>query len=370
MKREITQDVLIGFRELDHGTGGGLAYGEFIRKLCARGWLTITWPKEYGGLDGDHVQMLIVLNELDWHNVLLIHAGARMAGPTILLFGIEEQKKEYLPRISRGEIEFTLGYTEPNAGSDLAALETRAVEVDSYYVINGQKLYSSSAHYADYIWLAARTDPSAPRHQGVSLFIVDIKSPGITIRPLWCMGGYRTNAIYFDDVYVPKKDLVGQKNRGFYYIARALDFERMFPTAHLQRALDDLIYYVKATRRTGKALAEDTLVRQKMAEMAADIQVAHLLGFRVAWQLTNGIVPSYESSMLKVYVTELRQRLAKAGLQVLGLYGHLRPSSKLVQLHGNIAQMYFDGFRDTIGGGTSEIQRNIIATRGLQLPRG
>ena len=220
LDKEVTEGVL---QEIDSGQGFGPHSWELLRKLGAKGWLTPSWPKEYGGLGLSHIYRFIIQEELDYYGGLFIgrSTGASIAGPTILLYGSEEQKKEYLPRIARGEIEFALGYTEPQAGSDLAALEIRAVEDGEDYVMNGQKCFNTRSHFAQYHWLAARTDPNAPRHRGISLFIVDLSSPGITIRPMWTVGGTRTNEVFYDSVRVPKGNLVGEKNRGFYHIATA-----------------------------------------------------------------------------------------------------------------------------------------------------
>lgn len=367
LDREVTRDLV---EEVESGIGIGPRVRELLHKMGQRGWLTPQWPREYGGLNGTHIQKLIAYDEIRYHYAMKgALVGAAQVGPTILRFGTEEQKGKYLLPIARGEIHFALGYTEPQAGSDLARLEVRAVESGDHYVMNGQKIYSSSAHCAEYHWIGARTDPSAPKHRGISLFIVDLKSPGITIRPLYTQDGRRTNEVFYDDVRVPKKNLVGEKNRGFYHIAVALDLERMLPTGDLQRFFDDLLAYIKGAPVTGKDLGNDVLVRQRMAEMALELEVARLLSYRLAWLETKGMVPNYEASMQKVYVTELKHRLARTALQILKLYGQLTRDSKWAQLRGKAREFFLESFYDTIAGGTSEIQRNIIATRGLGMPR-
>ncbi|TAK28874.1 MAG: acyl-CoA dehydrogenase [Chloroflexota bacterium] len=367
VRKEATPEVI---EETYWEAGWGLKSREFLKKAGARGWLTPTWPKRYGGLESSHVEDLIIAEEMSYTGARppgLV--GASMAGPTILRFGSEEQKAEWLPRIARGEIEFALGYTEPQAGSDLAALDIRAVEDGDDFVINGMKTFNTSSHFADYHWLGARTDPDAPKHKGVSLFIVDFKSPGITIRPLWTMAGWRTNEVYYDNVRVPKKNLVGTRGRGFQQIAVALDFERMFPVGPLQRLLDELIGYVKEAKAHGKPLADGEIVRHQLAEMAAEVEVCRLFGFRLAWVLDQGRVPNYESAMAKVFQTEAMNKLTHTAMKVLGPFGQLQRSSKWVPIDGMAEYHHRWQVVETIYAGTSEIMRNIIAQRGLGLPR-
>ncbi|MFC1994554.1 acyl-CoA dehydrogenase family protein [Chloroflexota bacterium] len=366
VEKEVTPEVV---RETELADGLGQASWEFLRKAGARGWLTPAWPREYGGLDGTHTDKLIIVEEFARHAAPDILVGSGMAGPTILLFGSDEQKKEFLPRIASGEIEFALGYTEPHAGSDLASLEIRAVEDGDYYVINGQKMFNTACHFAQYHWLGARTDPDAPKHQGVSLFIVDMKSPGITVRPLWTLADWRTNEVYYDDVRVPKKNLVGQKNRGFYHIATALDFERIFPIGGMQRNFEKVMAYARETKREGQILSKDPVFRQKAAEIALELNIARLLSYRVAWIQDTGTVPNYESSMLKMFATELWQRMYEVAMETTGLYGQLKAGSKWAPLDGKLEHFYRFGPIETVVAGSSEIMRGVIAMRGLGLPR-
>ena len=367
LQKEVTEEVT---KELETNAFGASCW-TLIQKLGARGWLTPTWPKKYGGLEASNIYRYIITNELAYYRGPYGLVGAGMAGPVIHLFGTDEQKDNYLPRIARGEIEFALGYTEPQAGSDLAALEIRAVESDDYYVINGQKCFNSASHYAQYHWLGARTSTTGPKHKGISLFIVPLDCPGITIRPMWCMDGMRTNEVFYDDVRVPKKNLVGQENRGFYHILTALDFERIFPIGGLQRLFEELCEFVKETKQDAstKSLSQDPIIRQKIAQIKIEIEVAQLLAYRVVWMLDNGIVANYEASMLKLYYSELNQRLAATGLEIIGPFGSLARNSQRAKLQGWFPASYMDGLRRTIIAGTSEVQRNVIATRGLGLPR-
>jgi len=269
--------------------------------------------------------------------------------------------------IARHEIEFCAGYTEPQAGSDLGAVEMTAIEDGDEYVISGQKVFNTQCHHADYHWIIVKTDRSAPRYKNLSLFIVDIHSPGITIRPLWVMDGERTNEVFYDNVRVPKANMVGEKNRGFYYLVTALTFERNFAPGGLRRDFEELITYVKETKRGGRALAEDPQVRQELAELQIELEACHLLGYRVAWMADQGIVPSAEAPMAKLFGTELMQRLANTGLRIMGLSGQLREESPWAPLEGRFERLYRHGARRTIGAGTSEIMRNTIAIRGLGL---
>lgn len=368
LRREVTEQVV---KERESGMVPGSYTWDVVRKLGARRWLVPHWPKEYGGLGASPMCRLIVQEEMDYHGDWPNEGlpGVGVAGPIIMLYGSEEQKKEYLPQIARGDIEFAVGYTEPQAGSDLSALAIRAVEEGDEYIINGQKVFNTHCHYADYHWLAARTDPNVPKHRGISLFIVDLKSPGITIRPIWTLAGWRTNEVFYDNVRVPKRNLVGEKNRGFYYLTTALDLERTWPVGSLQRSLEGLVEYAREKRRDGKPLAEDPLVRYKLAEIAMEVEVARVLSYRVAWMQAKGAIPNYEAAMLKLFATEVRQRLANAGMQILGLFGQLQSGCKWAELQGRVDHLYRDAVRDTILAGTSEVMRNIIAIRGLGLPR-
>ena len=366
VRQFLNREVTPGVREEFKQHSWGREVFQLMRNLGKKGWLCPSWPPEYGGIGAPFMQRYILSEELAYRGATSNGVGVSMAGPVIMMFGTDEQKRDYLPRIARGETEFALGYTEPHAGSDLAALEIRAVEDSDYYIMNGQKVFNTACHYAEYHWLGARTDPNAPKHRGVSLFIVDLKSPGITIRPLYGMGGWRTNEVFYDNVRVPKKNLVGELNRGFYHIAVALDLERGGPTGASLRHFEELAHYVRQI----PALAKDPRVQQKLAELAIEVEVTRLLALRVAWMRDSGIVPNYEAAILKLFRSELDQRLANAGMQILGLYGQLQTGSKRVPLGGEVEWRYRDSVLETIIAGTSEIQRNIIAIRGLGLPRG
>jgi len=348
---------------------------EFSRKLGAKGWIGLTWPKEYGGRGLSYLDRLVVTEELLRHGapVAAHWFGDRQMGPALLAYGTEEQKREFLPKIVKGQITFGLGMSEPEAGSDLASLRTRATEDGDDFVIDGQKVWTSGAHLADFCYLVARTDPNVPKHKGISEFIVDMKLKGITIRPLIDMTGARNfSEVFLDNLRVPRASLIGQINRGWYQIVSQLDYER----SGIERLMsnrplfEDFLKYAKETRFMGEPLVRHPLVRYKLAELEIEYEVGRLLVYRVAWLLSNGHVPNYEAAIAKAYCTAFEQRLASAVMQMLGLYGQLVAGSKWAPLVGRAARAYLYSPAYTIQGGTSEILRNIVAIRGLGLPAG
>jgi hypothetical protein len=311
----------------------------------------------------------MIRDEMAYAGVPSIFVAAHMAGPIILHAGSEGLKKAWLLPIAQGKVEFALGYTEPQAGSDLSALNIRAVDKGDHFVVNGQKTFNTHAHVADFHWLAARTDFEAPKHKGVSMMIVDLKSPGITIRPMITMAGWNTNEVFYDDVVVPKENLVGEKNKGFYYLMAALDFERMFPPGGYRRLFEEIVAYAQDTVVHGRPLSADPIIRQKLAQMAIELEVTKLLYYQLPYMLDKGMIPNYQSSMQKMFATEVAQRVTQTGMEVLGLYGQLKPGSKWAPLAGKVEHHHRWSVVETIYAGTSEIQRNIIAMRGLGLTR-
>ena len=274
--------------------------------------------------------------------------------------------------MARGEGQWCQGYSEPESGSDLASLQCSAVEDGDNFVINGTKVWTTNAHRADHLFFLARTEPDAPKHKGISFFLTEMKNPGITVNPIYSMdGAHHINMINFDNVKVPRTNLVGEKNRGWYVAATLLDFERsgIEHIAGAKRLLEEIISFALNNSRNGVILATDPIVRRRLSELMVSIETGRLLSYRIAWMQEQGLVPNKEASMGKLFGTELLQKVAALGLEILGMFGQLEPGSKYAPLKGRIekAAMFFVSV--TLAGGTSEIQRNIIATRGLGLPR-
>jgi alkylation response protein AidB-like acyl-CoA dehydrogenase len=345
---------------------------EFDKRLAERGWLTLAWPKEYGGQAASHIRQLIFNEECAYFGAPTGGGAIRFIGPAIMVHGSEEQKRRFLPPIAHAEVAWCEGFSEPGAGSDLASLQTRAVRDGDDYVINGQKIWTSGAHHADWIILLTRTDPDAPKHRGISCFLVDMRSPGISFSPITQMHGRAGfNQTFFDNVRVPRANMLGEENRGWYVAATALDFERsgVGRFASGQRNLDELTQYCREATSGGVRIIDKPGVRIKLAELAIEHQVGRYLAYHVAWMQAAGRIPNYEASISKLFGSELTQRFANAAVNILGLYGTLYEGSKWAQLEAKMQVLYLSSVSFTIGAGTSEIQRNIIATRGLGLPR-
>ena len=378
LKRELPSDWE-GFDEGDEYEGEGWEFTRSLaRRLAEKGWLTLSWPKEYGGQDLPIMEQVVYQEEMAYHMVPSATldmgvGGIGWVGPTLMLYGTEEQKREHIPHIGSGERFWCTGYSEPDSGSDLASLQTQAVSKGDYYLVNGQKIWNSGGHVMDWCWLAVRTDPDAPKHKGISLLLVDMKSPGIKVKPIANMAGaHHFNQLFFEDLRVPKANLVGEENRGWYYVAVALDFERSHirDAAIQQRRLDELIEALKGgSLASSSSRARDASVRHRLAETAIEIEVGRWMAYRVAWMQGQGLVPNSEASICKILLTESSQRLARTVLWVLGLYGQLANDSKGTVLKGKFERDYLLSVAATIAGGTSEIQRTIIARRGLGLPR-
>jgi len=371
LKKEVTEELLKDLEER-----GEVDFSrEFTKKLAEKGWLAMSWPKEYGGGGASMMEQLIFGEELGYHHAPsgAHRQGINLIGPCLIVHGTEEQKGKYLRAITSGEVVWCQGFSEPNAGSDLASLQCRAVADGDDYVIDGQKVWTSNAHRADWCHLLTRTDPDAPRHRGISYFLVDMKSPGISVRPLINMlASHDFNEVFLDNVRVPKENMIGEKNQGWYVSQTTLNFERsgIAVPASAKRTLEQLVEYAKETKRNGKPLAEDPIIRHKLSEMAVEIEVGRMIAYRVAWMQGKGLIPSYEASMSKLYGTELVKRLGDIGMQIMGLYSQLETGSKWVPLRGRIERAYLFSLGATIAMGTSEIMKNIIAVRGLELPRG
>jgi len=367
IEAEASREMLEETLSIGYCYGGGLGR-KFIKKFAAHGWLVPSWPAEYGGLGASAALTFAIREEMAYARVPSIFVAAHMAGPTILHIGSEEMKKKWLLPIGRGEVEFALGYTEPQAGSDLSNVNLKAIEKDDHFVLNGQKTFNTHSHVADYHWLACRTDPHGKKHKGISMMIVDMKSAGITVRPMVTLAGWQTNEVYYDDVKVPKNNLVGEKNKGFYYLMAALDYERMFPSGGYRRLFEEVVEYSRKTTVGNRPLSKDPLVRQKLAQMAMELEASRLLYYRLAHILDKGEIPNYQSSMQKIFATETAQHITNGCMEILGLFGQLTSGSEWAPLAGRVEHQHRWSIVETIYGGTNEVQRNIIALRGLGLP--
>ncbi|MBM3131554.1 MAG: acyl-CoA dehydrogenase [Chloroflexi bacterium] len=344
---------------------------EFIRKMGRDGWLGIGWPKEYGGQGKGPIEQYLFYEIAIYHRAPLPVLPLNTIGPTLMRFGTEDQKKFFLPRILKGEMEISVGYTEPEAGSDLASLKTRAVKDGDYYVINGQKVFTTMGHTADYIWLATRTDPDAPKHKGISIFLIEAKTPGISMKPLYHLSGERSNATYYDDVRVHKSCLVGEENKGWKYITSQLDFERIMvsPSSYARRKVEDTMGWAKATKIDGKRVIDRPWVKRKLTELWMEVEVLRLMNLQVAWMISKGVVPYAEASMVKVYGSELYQRVNGGLMEIMGEFGQLQRGSKYAPLRGNVEHSFRLELNFIFGGGAIEVQRDIIAQVALGLPR-
>jgi 3-oxocholest-4-en-26-oyl-CoA dehydrogenase alpha subunit len=346
----------------------------FTKKLADRGWLTLAWPAEYGGGGASHTQQLVYNEEMSYAGApTAVGSGISLAGPTIMVHGTEEQKKRFLPDIASGNSVWCQLFSEPGSGSDLASLQCRAVADGDDFIVNGQKIWTSGAHHSDWAILLARTDPDAPKHRGITYYLVDMKSPGVEVRPLVNMlNGHAFNEVFLENVRIPRSQVVGEINRGWYVGATTLDFERsgIGRFASGRRTLEEMTDYARTATAGGRRLIDHAAIRNALSDRTIENNVGRWLAYRVAWMQSAGKIPNYEASMVKVFGSELQQRTTQTAMQMLGLGGQLLEGSRHAPLAGQAPGSYMAAVAATIAAGTSEIQRNIIATRGLGLPRG
>jgi alkylation response protein AidB-like acyl-CoA dehydrogenase len=366
------KDGFTGYRDARTDDGAFEAAKRFNQELGKRGWLAPAWPKEYGGLGASIPEQMVFNEEFGYHGAPDTGTrgfGVGMIGPTLIIHGNEEQKREHLPRITSGEAIWCQGYSEPGAGSDLASLQTRAVRDGDDYVVNGQKIWTSGGHRANWMFLLARTDSDAPKHRGISFFLLDVKNtPGVTVRPLINMANrHHFNEVFFEDVRIPRRNLIGEENRGWYVGMTLLDFERsgIGTTAGQRRTLERMTDYLKSAPAWKRERS-----RLGLANLVIENNVCKYLGYRIGYIQSKGQVPNYEASVIKIFQSELSQRIYRFGVNMLGLSGQLLPEQPGAPLDGDIPENYLTTVPVTIYSGSNEIQRNIIATRGLGLPRG
>lgn len=346
----------------------------FSRKLGEKGWLGITWPRQFGGQERSALEHLVFEEEMAYAEapVTFHNTAANMIAPTLIAFGSAEQKDRFLPGIAKGEISFALGYSEPDHGSDLAGIRTMATRGTQGWVVNGQKIYTSTAGFSTHVWLAARTNQAEPRHRGISVFIVPLDSPGITIQPMIGLNGHRSNIVFYDDVRLAPDALVGEENGGWEVITAALAFERVALAGIAARArayFDQLLERVRNTERGGPPLASDSLVRDRIGQLAAEIEGARLLAVHTAQRIEEGEIPVWQAAMAKVYASELMERLAESAFDLLGTGATIEDGAPSSLVNGRFEYAVRDALLYTIGGGTNEIQRSLIASRGLGMPR-
>ena len=384
----LTPEVMEEMEGLSEGFGvsrsvaRGPLVSDLFKKIGERGWLGISYPKEYGGQDGDRMSQYIVEEEFARVNIAVGLAGS--GAPAILAAGTEEQKRYFIPKLISGEFSFALGFTEPQAGADLASLQCRAIRDGDEYVINGQKMYTSAAHNATHIYLMARTNPDVPKHQGISIFLVPMDVPGLTVRPLWTIqndpraplgttyGAYRTNETFFDDVRVSKTTLLGEENQGWGVGSMGLNLDRVGAARYLisVRRDEDIVNWVKENRFNGYSPADDLAIRDKIAELWIEAQVCRLMTMRSMSIVEHGGNFTYEGSAEKVWSPEHGVRTSEAITQMLGPYGQLLNGSPRAVEKGIFAHNLMGAFQSGINHGSVQVMRDQVARRGLGLPSG
>ena len=357
----------------------------FMKELGHKGWLGLTWPAKYGGSEGEGVYEYLLNEALAGRGGPQIGKGVGIIGKTLIAHGSDFLKEMFLPMILENDVEFAVGYSEPNVGSDAASMKLRAERhtegTQTGWLLNGQKTWTTSAHFAEWYWLGTRTDPDN-KHHGITLMLVPLDHPGVEIRGIWTMGDERTNEVFIDNVFVPDEFVVGQVNSGFQYISQALDLERftMFTFSPIKQRLDVLTDHVRTERRDGELLKDDPVVRSRLARLHTDAEVARVMGLNVVAESVKGEretratgrpakPPTVESSEYKLFATEFSKRLADASMDIGGPGSQLRVHTEDAPMKGRAESTYRYTVIDTIGGGASEIQKNIIARRGLGLPK-
>ncbi len=381
IKENVTPEVMTELESSLEG-GRGPHYDVLMKKVADQGWVGISWPKEYGGQGGSRIDQYIV--EEEFARVGIGVGGAGSGAPAILMAGTEEQKREFIPGLLTGEIIFALGFTEPQAGADLAGLQCRAVRDGDEFVINGQKMYTSAAHYATHIYLMCRTDPDAPRHRGITILLVPMDTPGITVRPLWTIqsdppapvgttyGMPRTNEVFFEDVRVSASAMLGEENQGWYVGAMGLNLDRVGASRYLisVRRDEDIINWIKENQMDGHSLAGDPAVRDKLAELWIEAQVCRLMTLRSMSIVERDGNFTYEGSAEKVWAPEHGVRTTETISQILGPYAQLLNGSEEAIEDGLFAHNLLGSFQSGINHGSVQVMRDQMARRGLGLPRG
>jgi alkylation response protein AidB-like acyl-CoA dehydrogenase len=358
--------------ELARSEGVGPTVRELVRRMGKDGWLGIGWPREYGGQGRSAIEQFVFFDESMRAGAPVPMLTINTVGPTIMNFGTDEQKSFFLPKILAGEIHFCIGYTEPGAGTDLASLRTRAVRDGDEYVINGQKIFTSLAGGADYVWLAARTNPEAKKHKGISMFIVPMDTPGVTVVPMQLMGEHNINQTFYEDVRVPASRLVGGEDNGWTLITNQLNHERvtLCSPGIVERALDEVRAWAQQAKLAdGIRVVDQEWVQLNLARVHAGLEFLRLINWKVAWAATQGRLDVADASSVKVFGTELYLEAFRLLMEVAGETAYLKEGSPDALLKARLERLYRSLIILTFGGGTNEIQRDLIAMFGLGMPR-
>jgi alkylation response protein AidB-like acyl-CoA dehydrogenase len=357
---------------LSRGELDGPAYKEIVRQLGKDGWLGLSWPKEYGGQGRDLLDQYIFFDESMRAHVPVPFLTTNTVGPTIMAFGSEEQRSFFLPRIQQGELHFSIGYSEPGAGTDLASLTTTAVRDGDHYVINGQKMWTSLIQHADYVWLACRTDPDAKRHKGLSILIVPTDSEGFSYTPVHTIGGGYTSATYYDNVRVPVENVVLGENRGWELITSQLNHERvaLSSAGMVERKILDVRRWAQETKLgDGRRVIDQEWVQASLGRLHARLEFLKLLNWKVAWSVTHGTLNPADASAVKIFGSEFYIEAYRALMEIVGEASTLIKGSAGAVLSSDLERAMRNTLVLTFGGGTNEIQRDIIAMVGLAMPR-
>ena len=382
IKENVTEEIRTEIEQFGSRQNRGSLTSDLYKKISDKGWIGISWPKEYGGQGGSRIDQYIVEEEFSRIGVQV--GGAGSGAPAILAAGTEEQKKYFLPGMIKGDISFALGFTEPQGGADLASLQCRAVRDGDDFVINGQKMYTTAAHYATHVYLMARTDPDAPKHKGISIFLIPMDTPGITVRPLWTIqnepkaphkttyGDDRTNETFFENVRIPASAMLGEENQGWYVGAMGLNLDRVGASRYLLsvRRDEDIINWTKENSLGNYSLTEDPSVTDKLADLWIDGQVCRLMTLRSMSMVERGETFTYEGSAEKIWAPEHGVRTTESVSQMLGLYGQLLNGSEDNVDDGVFAHNLMGAFQSGINHGSVQVMKDQVSRRGLGLPRG
>jgi alkylation response protein AidB-like acyl-CoA dehydrogenase len=367
--RLLTKDVE---EELAHSEGVGPTVRRIVKQMGTDGWLGIGWPKEYGGQGRSAIEQFVFFDESMRAGAPVPMLTINTVGPTIMNFGTDEQRQRFLPGILRGEIHFSIGYSEPGAGTDLAALQTKAVRDGDEYVINGQKIFTSLATGTDYVWLAARTNPEAPKHKGISMFIVPTDTPGFKVQPMQLLGEHNTNYTFYEDVRIPATNLVGEENGGWRLITNQLNHERvtLCSPGIIERNLAQVRRWAQETKLAdGRRVIDQEWVQVNLARIHARLEFLRLMNWKVAWTATQGRLDVADASSIKVFGTEFYLEAFKLMFEIIGQVGYLKRGSPESVLSSRLETLYRGMLILTFGGGTNEIQRELIAMFGLGMPK-